>query len=112
MICEKQLRSHSEAMPVEYLGMSRRLLIFGVLVGAMVGQQAPKTPASTLSKEYSYPSDGFAIKFPSAPEPHTDSVNPDFKVWTVHLSQSAAISIRRRVDSQPCDVALAKLLRA
>ncbi len=67
------------------------------------------TPASTPLKEYSYPSDGFAIKFPYAPEPHTDSNNPDFKVWTIHLRQRAAISIRLKLDLQPCDVALEKL---
>jgi hypothetical protein len=75
----------------------------------MFGQGPPKTPRSTALKEYSYPSDGFAIKFPYAPEPHTDSIHPDFKVWTIHLSQHAAISIRLKLDSQPCDVALEKL---
>jgi len=69
----------------------------------------PAAPAGTQLKEYSYPSDGFAIKFPYAPEPHPDSIHPDFKVWTIHLSQRAAISIRLKVDSQPCDVALGKL---
>lgn len=49
------------------------------------------------------------MKFPYAPNPHTDSIHPDFKVWTVHLSQRAAISIRLKQDSQPCDVALEKL---
>jgi hypothetical protein len=49
------------------------------------------------------------IKFPYAPEPHTDSIHPDFKVWTIHLSEGAAISIRLKADSQPCDVALEKL---
>ena len=86
-----------------------RLLLVCTLVGAMFGQEPRKTPASTPLKEYSYPTDGFAIKFPYAPEPHTDSINPDFKVWTIHLSQGAAISIRLKVDSQPCDVALGKL---
>ncbi len=90
--------------------MKRSLLVFCVLVGSMFAQQASKKPASAPLKEYSYPSDGFAIKFPYAPEPHTDSVNPDFKVWTVHLSQHAAISIRRKVDPNlPCDTALEKL---
>ena len=82
--------------------MNRLLLVVWVLVGAMFSQP-PKVSASTPLKEYSYPSDGFAIKFPYAPEPHNDSVQPDFKVWTIHLSQRAAISIRLKVDSQPCD---------
>ncbi len=60
-------------------------------------------------KEYSYSSDGFAIKFPYALEAHSDSVHPDFKVWTVHVSKRSAISIRLKVDSQPCDVALGRL---
>src|SRR5207244_6031952 len=63
----------------------------------------------TALKEYSYPSDGFAIKFPYGPVAHPDAVDPERKVWTVHLSQRAAISIRVIVDSQPCDVALNKL---
>jgi hypothetical protein len=89
--------------------MNRLLLVVCAFIGVMFGQKAPQTPTSTPLKEYSYPSDGFAIKFPYAPEPHLDSVHPDFKVWTVHLSQHAAISIRLKVDSQPCDDALAKL---
>jgi hypothetical protein len=89
--------------------MNRLLVVLCALVGAMLGQGPPKTPASTPLTEYSYPSDGFAIKFPHAVEPHTDSIHPDFKVWTIHLSQRAAISIRLKVDSQPCDVALEKL---
>jgi hypothetical protein len=89
--------------------MNRSLLVFCTLVGAMFGQQAPKVRTSTPLKEYSYPSDGFAIKFPYAPEAHLDSTNPDYKVWTNHLSGRAAISIRRKVDSEPCDVALGKL---
>ena len=75
----------------------------------MFGQEPRKTPASTPLKEYSYATDGFAIKFPYAPEPHTDSTNPDFKAWTIHLSQSAAISVRLKVDSLPCDVGLDRL---
>jgi hypothetical protein len=86
-----------------------RLLAVCALVGAMFGQQAPKKPASNPLKEYSYPSDGFAVKFPYAPEPHPDSTDPNRRVWTILLSQRASISIRRLVDSQPCDVALAKL---
>lgn len=74
----------------------------------MFGQQPRKMPAPSPSKEYSYPSDGFAMKFPYAPNPHTDSIHPDFKVWTVNLAQRAAISIRLKVDSQPCDFALEK----
>lgn len=80
-----------------------------VLVAAASAQGPSKTPTAPPLKEYSYASDGFAIKLPHAVEPHTDSVHSDFKVWTVHLSQSAAISIRLKVDSQPCDVALEKL---
>lgn len=90
-------------------GVNRLLLVVCALVGAAVGQEPPKMPGSTALKEYSYPSDGFAIKFPYAPEQHTDSINPDFKVWTIHLNQRAAISIRLKVDSQPCNVALEKL---
>jgi hypothetical protein len=86
--------------------MKRLLLVVCALVVATFGQEPPKLSASAPLKEYSYPSDGFAIKFPYAPEPHTHS---DFKVWTIHLSQRAAISIRLKVDSQPCDVALDKL---
>jgi len=90
--------------------MSRLLLVVCVLAGAVFAQEPSKMPrASTPLKEYSYASDGFTIKFPYAPEPHTDSIHPDFKVWTVHLSQRAVISIRLKVDSQPCDVALGKL---
>jgi hypothetical protein len=89
--------------------MNRSLLVFCALVGAMLGQQTPKWPTPPSLKEYSYPSDGFAIKFPYTPEPHLDSTNPDFKVWTIHLSGRAAISIRLKVDSEPCDVALEKL---
>ena len=79
------------------------------LVGAMFTQQSSHAQASTALKEYSYPSDGFAMKFPSAPQPHTDSVHSDFKVWTTHLAQGAAISVRLKVDSQPCESALEKL---
>jgi hypothetical protein len=90
--------------------MSRSLLVVCALAGAMFGQGSPKTPTSTPLKEYSYPSDGFAIKFPYAPEPHLDSIHPDFKVWTIHLSQRSAISIRLKVDPDlPCDAALEKL---
>jgi hypothetical protein len=89
--------------------MNRLLLVVCALLGVMFGQGLPQMAASTPLKEYSYPSDGFAIKFPYAQEPHTDPVHPDFKVWTIHLSQRAAISIRLKVDSQPCDVALKKL---
>ena len=90
--------------------MSRLLLVLCTLVGAMFGQGSPKAPTPTPLKEYSYPTDGFAIKFPYAPEPHLDSVHPDFKVWTIHLSQRASISIRLKVDPDlPCDAALAKL---
>ena len=89
--------------------MNRLLLILCAFSAAMLAQQSPKTPAPTPLKEYSYPSDGFAMKFPYAPDPHTDSIHPDFKVWTVHVSQRAAISIRLKLDSQPCDVALEKL---
>jgi len=89
--------------------MNRLLLVVCAFIGMMFGQKPPQMPTSTPLKEYWYPSDGFAIKFPYAPEPHLDSVHPDFKVWTVHLSQHAAISIRLKMDSQPCDDALAKL---
>jgi hypothetical protein len=89
--------------------MRRLILVVCALAGAMFGQEQSKMPASTPIKEYSYPADGFAIKFPHAAEPHTDPIHPDFKVWTVHLNQRAAISIRLKVDSQPCDVALGKL---
>jgi len=88
--------------------MNKSLLVVVALAGTVFGQES-KAPASTALKEYSYPSDGFAIKFPYAPEPHTDAVNPDFKVWTIHLGHQGAISIRRKVDSEPCDVALDKL---
>ena len=90
--------------------MIRLLLVVCALVGAMFGQGSPKTPTSTPLKEYSYPSDGFAIKFPYAPEPHLDSIHPDFKVWTINLSQRASISIRLKIDPDlPCDVALEKV---
>jgi hypothetical protein len=89
--------------------MNRMLLVLCALVGVVFAQESSKAPTSSSLKEYSYASDGFAIKFPYSVEPHTDSVHPDFKVWTVHLSQRAAISIRLKVDSQPCDVALGKL---
>lgn len=75
----------------------------------VVGQGPPKKVVSVPLKEYSYPSDGFAIKFPYAPEPHLDSIHPDFKVWTIDLTQRATISIRLKMDSQPCNVALEKL---
>src|SRR5258708_5168411 len=96
-------------MLIKYLGMSRFLLVICALVGGLLGPGLPKTAASSPLKEYSYPSDGFAIKFPYALDPHTDAIHPDFRVWTVHVSQYAAISIRLKVDSQPCDVALEKL---
>ncbi len=90
--------------------MSRSVLVVCALVVATFGQGSPKTSTSTPLKEYSYPSDGFAIKFPYAPEPHLDSIHRDFKVWTIHLSQRASISIRLKVDPDlPCDAALEKL---
>ena len=89
--------------------MNKFLLIACALAGVMLGQEPHKIPASTPLKEYLYASDGFAIKFPYAPEPHTDATQPDFKVWTVHLSQRAALSIRTMADSLPCDVALDRL---
>ena len=49
------------------------------------------------------------MKLPYAPQPHNDSIHPDFKVWTVRLGQRAALSVRLKIDSQPCDVALEKL---
>jgi hypothetical protein len=89
----------------------RRLVLLAVcaVVGAASAQEPSKTPTSRPLKEYLYASDGFAIKFPYAVEPHTDSIHSDFKVWTIHLSQRAAISIRLKVDSEPCDAALGKL---
>jgi hypothetical protein len=96
-------------MLVKYLGMNRLLIVVFVLVGGMFCQEPPKVNATAPLKEYSYASDGFAIKFPYAIEPHTDSIHSDFKVWTVHLSQQAAISIRLKVDSLPCDAAFEKL---
>ena len=89
--------------------MNRSLVVFCALVGVMFGQQASKKPASPPMKEYSYPSDGFAVKFPYAPEPHADSTDPNRKVWTIHLSQHAGISIRLIPDSRTCDVALGEL---
>lgn len=89
--------------------MNRLLVVVCTLVGASFGQQQPKLSASAPLKEYSYPSDGFAIKLLNPQEPHTDRIHSDFKVWTVHLSERAAISIRLKVDSQPCDIALDKL---
>jgi hypothetical protein len=86
--------------------MRQTLLVFFLLAGTMSGQKTAKTLAW---KEYVYASDGFAAKFPYAPEPHTDATNPDFKVWTIQLGHGAAISIRLKRDSQPCDVALGKL---
>lgn len=86
--------------------MRQALLILGLLAGTMSGPQTGKTP---VWKEYVYASDGFAAKFPHVPEPHTDSTNPDFKVWTIQLDHRAAISIRLKMDSLPCDVALGKL---
>jgi hypothetical protein len=90
--------------------MSRLLLVVCALVGTMFGQGSPKTSSSTPLKEYSYPSDGFAIKFPNGPEPHLDSIHPDFKVWTIHLNQNSAVSVRLKLDPDlPCDAALGKL---
>jgi hypothetical protein len=86
-----------------------RLLIVCAITAAMFGQAPAKTPASTPLKDYSYPSDGFAVKFPYAPEPHSDSTDPSRKVWTIRLSQRAAISIRLIPESRPCDVALGEL---
>jgi hypothetical protein len=96
-------------MLVKVSGLNRSFLVVCALVGVMLGQASSKMAASTPLKEYSYPSDGFAIKFPYAAEPHTDSIHPDFKVWTIHMNQRAAISTQLKVDSQPCDVALEKL---
>jgi hypothetical protein len=91
--------------------MKRLMLVICVLGGVIFGQQQPKPTSSSPLKDYSYPSDGFEVKFPSPTEPHTDSVHPDFKVWTVHLNHGAAISIRLKVDSEPCDAAFEKLKR-
>ena len=88
--------------------MSRSLLVVCALAVAVFAQTPSKRPSAPL-KEYSYASDGFAIKFPYSVEPHTDSIHSDFKVWTVHLSQRTAISIRLKVDSQPSAVALGEL---
>jgi len=96
-------------MLVKYFGMNRLPLVVVVLVGAMFCQTPRKASPSIALKEYSYPSDGFAIKFPYAPEPHTDLADSAFKVWTIHLRQRAAVTIRLRADSMPCDVALGKL---
>jgi len=90
-------------------GMKGLMLVICVLSGVIVGQQRPKLTSSSPLKEYSYPSDGFAVKFPSPTEPYTDSVHSDFKLWTVHVNHGAAISIRLKVDSEPCDAALEKL---
>ena len=89
--------------------MKKLVLVICALGGVVFGQQQPQIPSSSPLKEYSYPSDGFAVKFPSPTEPHTDSVHPDFKVWTVHLNQGGAITMRVKVDSEPCDAALEKL---
>lgn len=89
--------------------MKKLLMVVWVLSGIVIGQPAPKSPAAIPLKEYSYPSDGFAAKFPYEPEPHTDSVHSDFKVWTVKFGHQAGVSIRLKLDSQPCDVALEKL---
>jgi hypothetical protein len=77
-------------MLVKYFGMNRLLLVVSALVGAMFCQAPPKVAPFTSLKEYSYPSDGFAIKSPYAPEPHIDSTDSAFKVWTIHLRQLAA----------------------
>lgn len=90
-------------------GMNRLLLVVCTIMGVMLGQERPQTRASVPLKEYSYASDGFAAKFPYSPEPHLDAVHPDFKVWTIQLGQRAGISIRLKVDPQPCNVALGKL---
>ena len=88
--------------------MVKSFLVVCTLAGAMLAQTPHKTPAPAPLKEYSYPDDGFAMKFPYAVQPHTDSVHSDFKVWTVHLDQGGAISTRLKMDSQPCDAALEK----
>jgi hypothetical protein len=62
------------------LTRSRRRVESRVLLGTMFG----KVKQPTL-KEYSCPSDGLAMKFPYAPQPHTHVVHSDFKVWTVHV---------------------------
>lgn len=89
--------------------MKNLVLVVCALGGVVFGQQRPQIPSPAPLKEFSYPSDGFAVKFPSHTEPHTDSVHTDFKVWSVHLNQGASISIRLKVDSQPCDATLEKL---
>ena len=53
-------------------------------------------PATSQLKEYSYVSDGFAIKFPYAPKPHLDSIHPDFKVWTEWKIRSCVPNHLRR----------------
>lgn len=65
-------------------------------------------PASQM-REYLYASEGFAIKFPYAPQPHADRLHPDWTVYTVRLAQRAAVSIRIIEDSQPCGLAFNKL---
>lgn len=90
--------------------MKRLLPVVCAFAAVMFAQERPKTSASTALREYSYPSDGFAIKFPYAPRPHKDPANPRYKVWTVHFSKlDATISVRRIVDSRPCNVALDQL---
>lgn len=78
------------------------LVLFGIAIGAWAQPSVPL-------KGYSYPSDGFAMKFPYAPQPHRDRVHPDFNVYTVRLGQHAALSVRMIADAQTCDAALGKL---
>ena len=83
----------------------KHYLIVLVLCSPIASAQQP----ASQMKEYVYTSDGFAIKFPYAPQPHADRVHPDWTVYTVKLTRRAAVSIRIIKDSQRCDVALNKL---
>ena len=76
------------------------LVVVCVLVGTTFGQASPSL------KEHAYPSEGFAIKSPTAPEAHTDASDPNVKIWTIQLSEGGGISIKRRKISQPCDAAV------
>src|SRR5262249_1162964 len=87
----------------------KKLFLLCTLVGIVFAQQPSKKPAPAPLKEYSYPSDGFAMKFPYAPDPHPDSIHSDFKVWTAHLEGDAGISLRGKVDSLPSNDGLERL---
>jgi hypothetical protein len=60
-------------------------------------------------KEYSYPSEGFAITTPTDPSPHDDATMPEMKAHTVHLSPQVALTLRVSSQARDCGATLKQL---